>query len=111
MVSLYQAICFPIYKIQKVKRKGYFNYDRAKLPYLNIIEKLNCTYCSYGNGVIAYAREVAACTEKYWCPIKHDSKIKGAHAYYRNFEEYGDAKDYQTRLVKHQKELNKSNED
>jgi len=105
MVSIYQAICFPIYKIKKVKRKDYMVFDRSKLAYLNIIEKLNCTYCSYGNGVIAYAHEVAARTEKFWCPIKHSLRIRGAHKYYREFENYGDGEEYHKRLNEHQKEL------
>jgi len=105
LVSIYQAICFPIYKIEKVKRKDYLIFDRRKLTYLNFIEKINCTYCSYGNGVIAYAREIAARTEKFWCPIKHSLRKHGVHQYYRSFEEYGDGEEYHKRLIEHQKEL------
>ncbi len=64
-VSVYQAVCFPIYGIPKVRRADYLVFDRGDLPYLNIIEKFNCFYCSYGNGVVAFAREVAARTEQY----------------------------------------------
>lgn len=49
------------------------------LSYLNAIEKLNCVYCGYGNGVIAYGREIIARTEQFWCPIKHASKAAGEH--------------------------------
>jgi hypothetical protein len=59
-VSLYQAVCFPIHGIPKVGRADYLVFDRADLPYLNVVEKFNCFYCSYGNGVAAYAREVSA---------------------------------------------------
>ncbi len=107
MATIYQAICFPLYKIEKVKRKEYFNFDRAKLSYLNIIEKLNCTYCSYGNGVLAYVQEIAAKTEQYWCPIKHKEHLLGAHKYYRNFEEYGKGESYQKRLIELRDSLNK----
>ena len=48
-VSLYQWICFPIYKITKVKRSDYILIDRHRLAYLNIIEKFNCLYYSYFN--------------------------------------------------------------
>ncbi len=105
MVTIYQAICFPIYKIEKVKRKEYFVFDRRKLEYLNIIEKINCTYCAYGNGVLAYAREIAARTEKYWCPIKHALRVKGVHKYYRSFEDYGDGDNYHDELIKHRNEI------
>lgn len=93
-VSLYQAICFRVYRIAQVKRGRYMVFDRAGLPYLNAIQKLNCAYCSYGAGVIAYAREVAARTEQYWCPIKHARRAHGAHPRYAAFADYGDAADY-----------------
>lgn len=93
-VSLYQAICFPIYGIPRVKRSEYMLFDREDLPYLNIIEKLNCFYCSYGNGLAAYFREVAARTEQYWCPIKHARRIRSAHSRYPHFFEFGDAESY-----------------
>lgn len=97
-VSIYQAICFPIYRIPKVRRADYLVFDRQDLPYLNIIEKFNCFYCSYGNGVAAYSREVAARTEQYWCPIKHARRVKAAHERYPNFFDYGDAEAFQQGL-------------
>ncbi|MBS1131896.1 MAG: hypothetical protein H6R16_2898 [Proteobacteria bacterium] len=97
-VSIYQAICFPIYRIPKVRRSDYLVFDRQDLPYLNIIEKFNCFYCSYGNGVAAYTREVAARTEQYWCPIKHARRIKASHDRYPNFFDYGDAAAFQQGL-------------
>ena len=56
-VTVYQTICFPVYRIPKVTRSDYLVFDRGDLPYLNLIEKFNCFYCSYGNGVAAYTRE------------------------------------------------------
>lgn len=97
-VTVYQAICFPIYRIPKVRRADYLVFDREDLPYLNIIEKFNCFYCSYGNGVAAYTREVAARTEQYWCPIKHARRIKAAHDHYPKFFDYGDAEAFQQGL-------------
>jgi len=97
-VSLYQAVCFPIYRIPKARRADYLVFDRADLPYLNLIEKFNCFYCSYGNGVAAYAREVAARTEQYWCPIKHSRRIHSAHGRYPNFFEHGDAEAFRRGL-------------
>ncbi|HEX9881575.1 MAG TPA: hypothetical protein VGA65_03620, partial [Hyphomicrobium sp.] len=63
-VMLYQAICFPAYGIVKVRRRDYLVFDRGQLAYLNALEKLNCAYCSYANGLIAFVREVAARTEQ-----------------------------------------------
>lgn len=96
MVTLYQAVCFPAYGIEKVKRSDYLIFDRQYLAYLNTLEKLNCAYCSYGNGVIAYVREVAGRTEQHWCPIKHARRAIGAHDHYRDFLDYGDADAYRT---------------
>ena len=97
-VTLYQTICFPVYGIARVKRSNYFVFDRSHLAYLNLLEKFNCAYCSYGNGLMAYAREVVARTEQYWCPIKHARKIMAAHPYYTGFVDFGDAEGYQREL-------------
>lgn len=93
-VTLYQAICFPVYRIEKVRRADFITFDRRHLSYLNGLEKLNCMYCSYGNGLLAYSAEVAGRTEKYWCPIKHARRMAGVHRYYPEFLEYGDAEGY-----------------
>ena len=97
-VSLYQFVCFPVYGIPKVNRKDYLVFDQANLAYLNLIEKVHCVYCSYGNGILAYAREIAARTEQYWCPIKHAKRIKAAHSRYNRFVDYGDAEAYHKKL-------------
>ena len=97
-VTVYQTVCFPVYRIPKVKRAEYVVFDREGLPYLNLIEKFNCFYCSYGNGVAAYTREVAARTEQYWCPIKHARRMRGTHERYPQFFDYGDAEAYRQGL-------------
>jgi hypothetical protein len=96
--SFYQAICFPIYGIPKVVRRDYLSFDRRHLAYLNIFEKLNCLYCAYVNGVLAYMTEMAARTEQYWCPIKHAQCVKCAHSRYKNFFDYGDAEQYRQHI-------------
>jgi len=98
-VSLYQAVCFPVYGIAKVRRDDYMAFDHRHLAYLNFMEKVNCLYCSYANGLIAYVREIAARTEQYWCPIKHARRIKGIHPRYPDFADYGDAEAYRQRLA------------
>lgn len=98
-VSAYQAVCFPAYGIEKVKRADYLIFDRGHLAYLNALEKLNCAYCSYANGLIAYVHEIAGRTEAYWCPIKHARKAVGAHQKYLNFVAFGDAEAYRKRVA------------
>ena len=58
------------------------------------MQKLNCLYCDYANGVLAYASEVAGRTEWYWCPIKHPDNAQRAHGHYDKFIEYGDGEDF-----------------
>jgi hypothetical protein len=98
-VWVYQSICFPIYGIAPVRRRRYFVMDRRRLAYLNGIEKANCTFCSYANGLFAYVREVAARTEQYWCPIKHARRIAAPHQRYDAFFDYGDAEGFRRGLV------------
>jgi len=97
-ITLYQAVCFRMYGIARVRRSGYIVIDRQHLAYLNAIEKLNCMYCGYANGVLAYVREVAARTEQFWCPIRHARRTRGSHPHYREFVDYGDAEGYKRRL-------------
>ena len=97
-VMAYQAICFPVYGIPKARRRDYLVFDRHHLAYLNIIEKINCAYCSYANGAIAFVREVASRTEVYWCPIKHARRVLGPHPYYRGFADFGDVEGFRDKL-------------
>jgi hypothetical protein len=96
--TIYQAICFPIYGIPKVRRREYVAFDRHHLSYLNFFEKLNCEYCAYVNGILAYFTEIAARTEQHWCPIKHAGCVKCAHSRYKKFVEFGDAEKYRSRV-------------
>jgi hypothetical protein len=98
-VSVYQRVCFPIYRIPRVQRSEFVVMDRHRLGYLNYIEKINCVYCGYVNGVFAFVREVASRTEQYWCPIKHARRVKGCHARQCMFCEYGDAEGFRREFV------------
>ena len=97
-VTLYQFTCFPVYKIPKVKRSRFIIIDRHALGYLNIIEKINCVYCAYFNGLLVYIQEIAARTEQYWCPIKHARRIGYTHSRYKFFFDYGDGEGYREKL-------------
>ncbi len=104
-VTLYQALCFRVYGIAPVCRSKYIVIDRHHLAYLNAIEKANCVFCGYANGVFAYVREVAARTEQYWCPIRHAKHVPAPHLHYRRFVDYGDAESYHRRLLSLREEL------
>lgn len=97
-VSIYHWVCFPLYGIPKVKRQDYIVFDRQYLNYLNMVEKINCAYCSYVNGLFAYFQEIAARTEQFWCPIKHARRIKSLHSRYQKFISYGSAEKYRAEI-------------
>jgi hypothetical protein len=104
-ITFFQAACFPIYRIAKVRRGDYIVLDRQYLGYLNFYERFHCTYCAYANGLVAYAGEIIARTEQYFCPIKHARKVLGTHARYARFLDYGEAADYHAKLEEFRVEL------
>ena len=89
--TVYQRVCFPIYGIARVRRSAHVAIDRHHLAYLNGVQKLNCVYCGYANGVLSYAREIGSRTEAYWCPIKHARRVADPHERMAGFADYGDA--------------------
>lgn len=104
-ISLYQLVCFPVYRIARVKRAEYIVYDHQHLAYLNAIEKAHCLYCSYAVGLLAYAQEIVARTEQYFCPIKHAAKVRNAHSRYERFLDYGEADNFHAKLEGFRSEL------
>jgi hypothetical protein len=98
---IYQAIAFRLYGITPIKLRNYINFDREKLSYLSLIDKINCAYCSYANGVLAYVSEIAHRTEYYWCGIKHQNQPENpAFAYQEKFAKYGSKEEYEKVLKK-----------
>jgi len=73
-VSIYQLICFPIYKVKSFRRSDFIIFDRQELKYLDLISKFHCTYCAYAVGLMGFVGAVIGTTEAYFCPIKHHSK-------------------------------------
>jgi len=98
-ISIYQHTCFRSYGIPLVRRADYLIIDRQNLAYLNAIEKFNCIYCGYGNGLMEFAREVIARTEQYWCPIKHAQRTMDPHKHTQDFFDYGDAESWKQNLT------------
>ncbi len=98
-LEIYHQVCFRLYDIPRVRARDYFIFDRGHLSYLNWLEKINCAYCSYFNGLTGYATEIAGRTERYWCPIKHARRRAFTHSQYPLFVEYLDGKHYQQRLM------------
>ena len=73
-LTIYHAICFPLYNIPKVKRSAYFAIDRHHLAYLNGLEKLNCMYYGYEWPDRLYANLVADGTVL----VSHQARSKTA---------------------------------
>ena len=98
ILFIYQQVVFRVFKFKLIKRSDYMHFDHQYLGYLNAIEKLNCLYCSYFNGLMLYASAIAGRTELYFCPIKHAKKVVAQHEYYDEFLSYGDEEEYQKKL-------------
>lgn len=104
-LAVFQAVAFSLWDIRKVRRSDFVVIDRQHLAYLNWFEKLNCVYCSYANGLLAYAKVIAGRTEQYWCPIKHAQRVHAPHTRYVRFVDYGDAEAYRRELERLREEL------
>lgn len=105
---IYQTICFPLYRIPKVKRSNYVIVDRHHLGYLNAIEKVNCAFCGYADGLLAYTRQVLSRTEMYWCPIKHARKVLDPHRDYVRFSDFAAGEDHAENITALRHELRSS---
>jgi hypothetical protein len=100
MIFVYQAIAFRLYGLERKQLRSYVSFDRSKLKYLKLIDKINCAYCTYGNGVLNWAGDIAKATEYYWCGIKHhDQPTNPAFAYQDKFAAYGSEEDYRKVLI------------
>jgi len=88
-LNLYNWTAMPLYRIPLVRRSDYIVFDRQFLDYLNWIQKLNCIYCSYVNGVFAFAVELGGRTERYWCPIKAAHKRPPRNNWYCDYADFG----------------------
>lgn len=93
-ISLYQAACFRVYQIPRVRREDPFHFDRSHLPYLNALEQLHCFYCSYATGLASYLTEVVARTEQHWCP----TTLAKPHSRYGKFVAHNNALAYREGL-------------
>lgn len=95
-LEIYHRVAFYLYDIKYVDMKDHFVFDRFAKKELNTLQKLNCIYCEYGNGLASYIQEIIGKTEAYWCPLKHKKHIKNPHSYYDSFMEY-DTCDFSTK--------------
>lgn len=73
-LEIYHQISFRLYKLPIVNRKDYVYFNRGKMTKLTFLQKINCLYCSYANGLLSYAVKIASETEKYWCSIRYKDK-------------------------------------
>lgn len=84
-LEFYHQIVFRGFRIPRVRLRDHLVLDRGLLKHLGPIERVNCCYCGYVNGLFAYAREIGARSELYWCPIKHRRDPAQPHAHYGRF--------------------------
>lgn len=95
-LEVYHHVCFPLFGMSLVKRSQYFIFDRHKLPYLKPLERLNCLYCDYANGLSYYFFAIIAETEGFWCGIRHRKKTGySTPGHHEDYLPYGDKKAFQ----------------
>lgn len=82
--SLYQFIYFGVMGIPKVKKSEYIRMERWDLSKLTFMQKVNCVYCEYANGVLSFAKAVGNQTEIFSCAIKHSHALK-EHEFEKNY--------------------------
>jgi hypothetical protein len=88
--TVFHAIFFSIRGMPKTPRRNYVIIDYGRLKNLNWMQKTNCIYCDYANGLIAWAKAVINTTEVYSCAIKHGSGGHGRE-HQKDFYEPGEA--------------------
>ena len=108
-VSFYHFTCFPLFNIQKSRRRDFISIGRHKLTHLNFIEKFHCLYCEYINGLLSYVTDIASKTEQYFCPIKYANKTINVHSRYRSFQDFEDPRNFHENLEAFRQSLKKGN--
>jgi hypothetical protein len=93
IVEIYHRTAFPMYGFDYIRRGDYIIIDRQKLKYLSRIEKINCMYCGYMNGLFEYWSKIARQTELFWCGIKHHDYPAGEFDGHENYARYNDPDD------------------
>ena len=99
-LTIYNWIALPLFHIPVVRRREIIVYDRQFLDYLNWIQKIHCIYCTYVNGVFAYAVEIGGRTERYWCPIKAADKPQVHNNWYKDYADYGNPEEWHEKFNK-----------
>lgn len=111
-LEVYHQVGFRLLRIPRVNRWEYIRIDRHKLSYLTPLQKIACAYCGYANGLLPYATQIAAETEKYWCAIMHESKTDDqfrAPTHHKDFLAYGDEMTYKNELARAKRGESKNN--
>ena len=105
-LEIYHHICFALYDIPLVKRSDYIKIDRHKLEYLSRLEKVNCAYCGYVNGLAGYFSAIASETEKYWCAIKHQEQAEFKEPeHHKDFAAHGNKAEHEAQKEKDDKKI------
>lgn len=92
-IEIYHRIAFKLYGRPYVKRSDYIIFDRQKLSYLTLAQRINCTYCAYMNGFFRYASQIAQETELVWCGIKHKAYPSGQPEAHEVYAAYNNPQD------------------
>lgn len=95
LIEIYHRVCFYLYDMEYIDYRNHFRFDRHRIGGISPLQKFNCIYCEYGNGLASFTKEVIGKTEAFWCPIKHEDSPESPHAYYQQFMEYGNGRNFE----------------
>ncbi|MCK9351428.1 MAG: hypothetical protein WCT49_02455 [Candidatus Paceibacterota bacterium] len=99
-ITLYQHICFRVYRLPIVERGRYVSFKNCRLSGPNFIQAANYSLGTYCVGVISYACEIFSLTESFWCPIKHAKNLLGYHDRYDVYAEFGNPDEFFQKYMK-----------
>lgn len=89
--EIYHRATFPLYGLEYVDRSKYVKIDRHHLEYLNGLERVDCMYCGYANGLLHYVTVIVGETERYWCGVLHEQTGDFNNPeHHKGFLPYGD---------------------
>lgn len=84
--SFYHAIYFRINGIPLIPRSRYIIIDCGRLMGLNWVQRWNCVYCDYANGLIAWTKAVINTPEAYNCATaRHQEEHQKEYFEYEKF--------------------------
>ncbi len=69
---IFNKLYFWIRNQNSVSLRGYFSFDRHRIPHLGLMDRIWCGYCEWANGTLAWISDIVKEIERRYCPIKNN---------------------------------------